>query len=93
MKLLSILLASALSLATFQAEACKEHRSRVVRAAFQRANPCPANHLTKGACPGYLVDHVKPLACGGPDIVSNMQWQTLADARAKDRVERQLCSK
>ena len=25
-----------------------------------------------------------PLACGGPDAVSNMQWQTIADARAKD---------
>jgi hypothetical protein len=25
-----------------------------------------------------------PLACGGPDAAWNMQWQTVADARAKD---------
>jgi hypothetical protein len=30
-------------------------------------------------------DHIVPLACGGPDAVSNMQWQTAADARAKDQ--------
>jgi hypothetical protein len=29
-----------------------------------------------------------PLACGGPDAVSNMQWQTVADARATDAGER-----
>jgi hypothetical protein len=28
------------------------------------------------------------LACGGPDAVSNLQWQTIRDARAKDRWER-----
>src|SRR5450759_1384238 len=26
--------------------------------------------------PGYVVDHVKPLACGSADTPSNMQWQT-----------------
>src|SRR5216683_7638817 len=25
---------------------------------------------------GYVVDHVKPLACGGVDAPSNMQWQS-----------------
>jgi hypothetical protein len=25
--------------------------------------------------------------CGGPDAPSNMQWQTTAEAKAKDRVE------
>jgi hypothetical protein len=29
-----------------------------------------------------------PLACGGPDAVSNVRWQTIADARAKDVWER-----
>jgi hypothetical protein len=28
-------------------------------------------------------DHIKPLACGGPDAVWNMQWQTVAEAKAK----------
>jgi hypothetical protein len=30
------------------------------------------------------IAHIVPLACGGPDAASNMQWQTVAEARAKD---------
>jgi hypothetical protein len=41
--------------------------------------------------PGYVIDHIQPLACGGQDIPSNMQWQTAADARAKDGTERAAC--
>jgi hypothetical protein len=33
------------------------------------------------------VDHIIPLKRGGPDVPSNMQWQTIADSKAKDRVE------
>jgi hypothetical protein len=40
---------------------------------------------------GYVVDHKTPLACGGADSPSNMQWQTTADAKAKDKVERRGC--
>jgi hypothetical protein len=33
-----------------------------------------------------------PLACGGPDAVSNMQWQTIRDAKAKkDKLEKSGC--
>jgi hypothetical protein len=41
--------------------------------------------------PGHVVDHIVPLACGGADSPSNMQWQTTAEAKAKDRVERRGC--
>lgn len=41
--------------------------------------------------PGYVVDHVVPLACGGADAPGNMQWQTIEAAKAKDRVERLGC--
>jgi hypothetical protein len=34
-----------------------------------------------------VIDHVVPLKRGGPDAPSNMQWQTKAEAKAKDRVE------
>ena len=36
-------------------------------------------------------DHVVPLACGGPDAVSNLQWQTTAASKAKDRWETKSC--
>lgn len=32
-------------------------------------------------------DHIKPLKRGGADDPSNMQWQTVEDAKAKDRWE------
>ena len=38
--------------------------------------------------PGYVVDHIKPLAKGGADSPSNMQWQSIAEAKAKDKWER-----
>jgi hypothetical protein len=38
-------------------------------------------------------DHVKPLKCGGSDAVSNMHWQTRAEAKAKDKLGNEgLCS-
>ena len=40
---------------------------------------------------GYVVDHVKPLACGGADATSNMQWQTKEEAKVKDKTERIGC--
>jgi hypothetical protein len=32
-----------------------------------------------------------PLACGGPDAVANLQWQTIPAAEAKDKWERNGC--
>lgn len=66
----------------------RTHRSPVARRHFQQTHPCPANGLRRGACPGYVVDHVIPLRCGGPDAPSNMQWQTVAEAKRKDVWER-----
>jgi len=71
----------------------RTHRSRAARDDFQRSHPCPATGRTSGVCPGYVVDHVKPLACGGADAPSNMQWQSTADAKAKDQWERAGCAK
>jgi hypothetical protein len=62
-------------------------RSSAARAAFTREHPCPSTGKTSGRCPGYVVDHVNALECGGADDKSNMQWQTTADAKAKDKTE------
>jgi hypothetical protein len=55
--------------------------------AFRRTHPCPSTGKTYGACPGWVVDHVRALKHGGADGPSNMQWQTRAAAKAKDRWE------
>jgi hypothetical protein len=62
-------------------------RSRRAKAAFQKAHPCPSTRKTSGACPGYVIDHVKPLKRGGADAPANMQWQTKAAGKAKDKIE------
>ena len=55
--------------------------------AFRKAHPCPATGKTYGACPGWTVDHIQALKHGGADAPYNMQWQTNAAAKAKDKWE------
>jgi hypothetical protein len=69
----------------------KSSRSGAEIRAFKRENPCPSTGARRGACAGYVVDHVKPLCAGGADHRSNMQWQTIPDAHAKDRLEAKEC--
>jgi len=62
-------------------------RSATAKRSFERSHPCPSTGKTSGACPGYVIDHVVPLKRGGADAPTNMQWQTTAAAKAKDKVE------
>lgn len=55
--------------------------------AFRKLHPCPATGLVRGTCHGWVVDHIVALECGGADDPSNMQWQTVEDAKAKDKWE------
>ena len=71
----------------------REHRSREVTREFQREHPCPSTGKTSRPCPSYRKDHIKPLARGGPDAVWNLQWQTFAAAKAKDRWELTGCGR
>jgi hypothetical protein len=66
----------------------KIRRSAAAKDAFKRQKPCPSTGKSIGACPGYVIDHVKPLECGGADAPSNMQWQTVSAGKAKDKTER-----
>lgn len=70
-----------------------QHRSSAAKTEFKHEHPCPATGRSSGRCPGYVIDHIKPLACGGADEPSNMQWQTKAEAKAKDRWERRECAR
>ena len=62
-------------------------RNPAARRSFQAVHPCPATGKTSGACPGFVVDHIKPLKRGGADAPGNRQWQTTAAAKAKDKIE------
>ncbi len=37
--------------------------------------------------PGYVIDHIIPLKRGGCDYFRNMQWQTIEEAKEKDKWE------
>ena len=90
MRVLLLVLAA---LTIIQPAEAKQPRSHAAKVEFQHSESCPATGMTKGRCPGYVIDHVVPLACGGADAPSNMQWQTKADAEAKDKWERKACGR
>lgn len=54
---------------------------------FRATHPCPRTGKLGGVCRGYVVDHICPLSCCGKDDPSNVQWQTKAEAKAKDAWE------
>lgn len=68
-------------------------RSKKVLRSFVNQQACPATGLHRLPCPGYVIDHIKTLACGGADAVENLQWQTREEAKAKDRWELKECGK
>jgi hypothetical protein len=99
MKINAIILTASL-LFPYQAFAdygCRSHYSeryhRVITrcsstvAEFKKMHPCPSTGAIRGACPGWVVDHIIALCVGGEDAVHNLQWQTVEDAKAKDRWE------
>lgn len=84
-------LAAALLLTATGAAFAKQPRSAAAKQQFKHQQPCPATGQARGKCHGYVIDHIKPLACGGADAPGNMQWQTVSEAKAKDKWERRGC--
>lgn len=71
------------------------HRSSAMIAAFKKEHPCPSTKLMTGSCPGWSIDHVIPLVCGGVDSVVNMQWlpvqiKSASGPYPKDRWEQRV---
>ena len=70
-------------------------RSMAVTSAFQKIHPCPSTGLKTGNCPGWSINHTIPLACGGCDSVSNMDWmpneiKSCSEPWCRDRWERKV---
>lgn len=70
-------------------------RSKAAIKEFMSLHPCPSTNKKKGACAGWAIDHVIPLASCGCDSVVNMQWlpnsiKSAAGTNAKDRWERKV---
>lgn len=66
----------------------KTVRSTKTRMDFVRHTACPATGLNKLPCIGFIMDHRKPLDCGGPDVPDNLQWLTVEAWKAKSKWER-----
>jgi len=67
--------------------AARDGNGRIKRSGAARADFMRQTGYPKGR-KGYVVDHIIPLECGGADVPSNMQWQTVQEAKIKDRTER-----
>jgi hypothetical protein len=63
----------------------RAERSAAAREAFERQTGYANGR------PGYLVEHIVPLSCGGTDTPGNMQWLTLAEARRKNKFDSARC--
>lgn len=67
-------------------------RSSAAKSEFKREYPCPSTGKSSGGCSGYQIDHRQPLAAGGSDHKSNMQWLTVDQHKAKTKWERRSCT-
>lgn len=71
------------------ADAATTKRGTAAPAAFRKLVACPSTHQFTGPCPGWIMDHLHSLECGGLDVPENLWWQTVAEARLKDQQEKQ----
>ena len=60
---------------------------------FLKKYACPMTGKHTEICKGWVVGYIKPLCAGGVDRIANMQWQTVATAKRKEREAQKLCAK
>lgn len=92
--------ADALQETRYVTEIKRDAKGQIIRradvlAAFKRIHPCPSTGSSTGACRGWQMNHVIPLACGGTDAVSNLSWQPTVTKTCwhdwcQDRFERKI---
>jgi 5-methylcytosine-specific restriction endonuclease McrA len=78
---MKILLSLLIVLTLLPFESYASCRSQSVKKKFDRLNDYPYGRK------GYVVDHICALSCGGKDILSNLQYQTINEGKLKDRWE------
>lgn len=66
-------------------------RSQSPKLAFVKTHLCPSTGKHLVHCPGYVIDHIEPLCDCSLDTPANMQWEKVAAAKKKDRLENRLC--
>lgn len=64
----------------------RDSKGRIVRSESAKYEFMKTTGYPHGR-PGYVVDHVLALKRGGTDAPNNMQWQTISEAKAKDKLE------
>lgn len=64
----------------------RDSNGRIVRSSSARKQFLKQTGYPNGR-PGYIIDHIVPLKRGGADSPANMQWQTIGEAKAKDKIE------
>jgi 5-methylcytosine-specific restriction endonuclease McrA len=62
-------------------------RSATVKRHFKQQTICPTTGTYTQKCVGYVVDHIIPLKCHGKDAIENLQYQTVQEAKVKDKYE------
>ena len=66
-------------------------RRSAVITAYKNLYPCPSTGMYGlGACPGWSLNHDKPLACGGRDAVSNLSYMRNDAKKIVDSYEREI---
>jgi len=64
----------------------RDKNGRIIRSAATKHDFRKQTGYPKGR-KGYVIDHIIPLKKGGCDCPENMQWQTIEEAREKDKWE------